>query len=225
MPKPLPLGEVARHRRDGEGKPVSREPPRSDRQARCRSDTIAAQSCLAASLPSQSGLRPPAPPKGEPLAGRATSYWMPEARYGAKGRALLQRAAASRMRAAAKQTLGAATRAPSCHIRIASAFIQKHKVTCLESRYKAVPVFSLLRHIGDAPVHWHEETFSSGGILLSDENATVFLTSSDLQPVAPTQTATLNAICFFFNRIKIFQASIPQAERISYAVLFHALPV
>ena len=40
----------------------------------------------------------------------------------------------------------------------------------------------------------------------------VFLTSSDLQPVAPTQIATLNAIaaiCFFFNRIKIFQASIP----------------
>ena len=53
----------------------------------------------------------------------------------------------------------------------------------------------------------------------------VFLTSSDLQPVAPTQTATLNAICFFFDRIKIFQASIPQAERISYTVLFHALPV
>ena len=118
-------------------------------------------------------------------------------------------AAASGMRAAAKQTLGAATRAPSCHIRIASAFIQRHKVTCLESRYKAVPVFSLLRHIGNAPVHWHEETFSSGGILLSDENAIVFLTSSDLQPVAPTQIATLNAICFFFNRIKIFQASIP----------------
>ena len=82
-----------------------------------------------------------------------------------------------------------------------------------------------LHHIGNAPVHWHEETFSSGGILLSDENATVFLTSSDLQPVAPTQTATLNAICFFFDRIKIFQASIPQAERISYTVLFHALPV
>ena len=40
----------------------------------------------------------------------------------------------------------------------------------------------------------------------------VFLTSSDLQPVAPTQIATLNAIaaiCFFFNCIKIFQASIP----------------
>ena len=34
----------------------------------------------------------PLPPKGEPLADRATSYWTPEARYGAKGRALLQRA-------------------------------------------------------------------------------------------------------------------------------------
>ena len=36
-----------------------------------------------------------APPKGEPLAGRASSHWTPEARYGAKGRALLQRAGAS----------------------------------------------------------------------------------------------------------------------------------
>ena len=51
-----------------------------------------------ASLPSQSGLRPPAPPKGEPLAGRATFRWTPEARQGAKGRALLQRAAASGQR-------------------------------------------------------------------------------------------------------------------------------
>ena len=37
-------------------------------------------------------------PKGEALAGRATSYWTPEVRYGAKGRALLQRAAASGQR-------------------------------------------------------------------------------------------------------------------------------
>ena len=37
----------------------------------------------------------PALPKGEPLAGRATSYWTPKARYGAKGRALLQRAGIS----------------------------------------------------------------------------------------------------------------------------------
>ena len=63
MPKPLPLGEVARRRRDGEGKPVSREPPRSDRQALCQSDTIAAQSCLAASLPSQA-LRASSPKGG-----------------------------------------------------------------------------------------------------------------------------------------------------------------
>ena len=31
-------------------------------------------------------------PEGEPLAGRATSYWTPEARQDVKGRALLQRA-------------------------------------------------------------------------------------------------------------------------------------
>ena len=37
----------------------------------------------------------PALPKGEPLAGRATSYWTPKARYGAKGRALLTGTAAS----------------------------------------------------------------------------------------------------------------------------------
>ena len=33
------------------------------------------------------------------------------------------------------------------------------------------PFQSFLRHIGDAPVHWHEETSSCGGILLSEENA------------------------------------------------------
>ena len=63
MPKPLPLGEVALRSNDGEGKPVSREPPRSDKQARCQSDTIAAQSCLAASLPSQA-LRASSPKGG-----------------------------------------------------------------------------------------------------------------------------------------------------------------
>ena len=40
-------------------------------------------------------LRSPALPWGEPLAGRATSYWTPEPRYGAKGRASLQRAGSS----------------------------------------------------------------------------------------------------------------------------------
>ena len=39
---------------DGEGKPVSREPPRSDKQALCQSDAIAESFCLfSASLPSQ----------------------------------------------------------------------------------------------------------------------------------------------------------------------------
>ena len=45
-------------------------------------------------LPSPSPSVPPLP-KGEALAGRDTFYWTPEVRYGAKGRALLQRAAAS----------------------------------------------------------------------------------------------------------------------------------
>ena len=49
-----------------------------------------------------------------------------------------------------------------------SRFHPEYKITCTEPRYKAVPVFPLLGHIGDAPVHWHEETFSSGGILLSE---------------------------------------------------------
>ena len=40
LPKPLPLGEVALRSNDGEGKPVSREPLRSDGQAFCQSDTI-----------------------------------------------------------------------------------------------------------------------------------------------------------------------------------------
>ena len=74
LPRPLPLGEVARHRRDGEGKPVSREPPRSDRQALCRSDTIAVQSCLEASLPSQA-LRASSP-KGGAL-GRPGHFLLP----------------------------------------------------------------------------------------------------------------------------------------------------
>ena len=44
--------------------------------------------------PSPSPSVPPLP-KGEALACRVTFHWTPEARYGAKGRALLQRAAAS----------------------------------------------------------------------------------------------------------------------------------
>ena len=48
---------------DGEGKPSTKEPLRSDRQAFCQSDTIAAQSCLSASLPSQA-LRASSPKGG-----------------------------------------------------------------------------------------------------------------------------------------------------------------
>ena len=55
--------------------PARKSRGRGDRQALCQSDTIAAQSCLAAALPSQSGLRPPAPPKGEPLAEWKTLNW------------------------------------------------------------------------------------------------------------------------------------------------------
>ena len=46
-------------------------------------------------LPSQSRYRSTAPPEGEPLAGRFTLSWTPEARYGTKGRALLPGAGAS----------------------------------------------------------------------------------------------------------------------------------
>ena len=41
MPKPLPLGEVALRSNDGEGKPGTKEPLHSDKQALCQSDTIA----------------------------------------------------------------------------------------------------------------------------------------------------------------------------------------
>ena len=68
---------------------------RSDSIALPKSLLIAAWRLSGDGLALSVSLRSPAPPKGEPLAGRATSYWMPEARYGAKGRALLQRAAAS----------------------------------------------------------------------------------------------------------------------------------
>ena len=46
LPKPLPLGEVAMRSIDGEGKPVSREPPYSDKLALWQSDAIAAPALL-----------------------------------------------------------------------------------------------------------------------------------------------------------------------------------
>ena len=66
----------------------------SQRLLRCRSHP-------AGRGPNSSSLFPPlaavvaVAPKGEPLAGRVTFHWTPEARYGAKGRALLQRAGPS----------------------------------------------------------------------------------------------------------------------------------
>ena len=76
---------------DGEGKPGTKEHLHSDKQARCQSDTIAVSE-LFGSILALSGADAPAPPKGEPLACRAAFAWTLKARYGAKGRALLQRA-------------------------------------------------------------------------------------------------------------------------------------
>ena len=64
MPKPLPLGEVALRSNDGEGKPVSREPPRSDKQALCQSDIIAVSELFGSILALSVGLAPASSPKG-----------------------------------------------------------------------------------------------------------------------------------------------------------------
>ena len=85
---------------DGEGKPGRKEPLRSDRQALCQSDAIAV-SGIRHQPPSPLSLvasSSPAPPKGEPLACRSAFVWTLKARRGAKGRALLQRPAASGQR-------------------------------------------------------------------------------------------------------------------------------
>ena len=50
MPKPLPLGEVALRSNDGEGKPGTKEPLRSDGQAFYQSDTIAVSELFGRSL-------------------------------------------------------------------------------------------------------------------------------------------------------------------------------
>ena len=55
---------------DGEGKPGRKEPLRSDGQAFCQSDTIAVSELFGSSLALSVSLRPPAPPKGEPLTER-----------------------------------------------------------------------------------------------------------------------------------------------------------
>jgi len=64
--KPLPLGEVALRSNDGEGKPGTKEPPRSDKQALSQSDTIAVFMLLSWH-PCPLRRFAPALPKGEPF--------------------------------------------------------------------------------------------------------------------------------------------------------------
>ena len=71
LPKPLPLGEVALRSNDGEGKPGTKEPLRSDGQALCQSDTIAVPELFVSGLALSVSLRSPALPEGEPLPERA----------------------------------------------------------------------------------------------------------------------------------------------------------
>ena len=64
---------------DGEGKLSATEPPHGDRKPLCQSETIATSAILW-QRPCPLRRSAPAPPKGEPLAGRVTSYWTPKAR-------------------------------------------------------------------------------------------------------------------------------------------------
>ena len=59
----------------------------------------------------------------------------------------------------------------SGHIRIAAAFVQKHKITYFESRYTVWLTFPFFCCIGDAPVRWREEISSYDDIPVSEENA------------------------------------------------------
>ena len=68
LPKPLPLGEVALRSNDGEGKPGTEEPLRSDRQALCQSDTIAVSELFGSGLALSVGLAPASSPKGRAFA-------------------------------------------------------------------------------------------------------------------------------------------------------------
>ena len=77
LPKPLPLGEVARRRRDGEGKPGTKEPLRSDGQAFCQSDTIAVSELFGSGLALSVGLAPASSPKGGAI-GMSASFRLDE---------------------------------------------------------------------------------------------------------------------------------------------------
>ena len=63
---------VALRSNDGEGKPGTKEPLRSDGQALCQSDAIAVPELFGSVLALSVSLRSPALPKGEPLPERAT---------------------------------------------------------------------------------------------------------------------------------------------------------
>ena len=65
MPKPLPLGEVALRSNDGEGKPGTKEPLRSDKQLFCQSDIIAVSE-LFGSILALSGAPRQLPQRGSP---------------------------------------------------------------------------------------------------------------------------------------------------------------
>ena len=96
-PKPLPLGEVSpkvTERASPAGKSRCAAMGRLFVRAMLSLCLGFAVSGLALSV----SLRSPAPPKGEPLACRSAFVWTLKARRGAKGRALLQRPAASGQR-------------------------------------------------------------------------------------------------------------------------------
>ena len=80
---------------DGEGKPGTKEPLRSDKQALCQSDTIAVSELFVSVLALSVSLRSPAPPKGEPLACRSAFVWTSEAQYLGSSSAPLSRPAAA----------------------------------------------------------------------------------------------------------------------------------
>ena len=77
LPKPLPLGAVALRSNDGEGKPGAKEPLRSDGQALCQSDAIAASELFGSGLALSVGLTPASSPKGGAI-GMSVSFRLDE---------------------------------------------------------------------------------------------------------------------------------------------------
>ena len=82
---------------DGEGKPGTKEHLHSDKHWLLIESSYRCVFVLS-QRPCPLRRSAPAPPKGEPLACRSGFHWTLKARRGAKGRALLQRAAASGQR-------------------------------------------------------------------------------------------------------------------------------